>query len=105
MDHDPSNAAVASLLSVASNCPLANSTRHATPKREVRDINANFRVDGRQWVEFRFDGWWEERELSGDSQPQLLQRGRVVDWKDLDLGSPATPIDRPPPSATSLARG
>ena len=44
----------------------------------MRDINANFAHGGWQGGGSRFDGWWEERELSGEAEAVFKQS--IAGW-------------------------
>ena len=64
---------VINLLSVASHCPLATSTRHTQLAKRMRNTHPNFKFGLWGSVTHRLDGWWPERDLSGDAESRFNQ--------------------------------
>lgn len=64
---------VANLLSIAARCPLATSARHVRFAQWMHDVDLQFAVGQWGFARYRFDGWWEERELSAEAEAAFKQ--------------------------------
>ena len=76
---------VANLLSVASRCPLATSARHTRLAKWIRNTHTNFESGLWSSTTFRLDGWWDERDLSGEAECRF--RNTVAGWTGFQFNS------------------
>ena len=76
---------VVNLLSVASRCPLATSARHTRFAKWMGNTHANFASGLWGSSTFRLDGWWDERELSGEAESRF--RRSVAGWAEFQFHS------------------
>ena len=64
---------LAQLLSIAAQCPLATSIRHVRFAKWMHDVQREFAVGGWHSAQYRFDGWWDERDLSVEAEDRFKQ--------------------------------
>ena len=76
---------VTDLLSVASHCPLAISTRHVRVAKWIRDIEPNLTFGSWGGRGYRSEGWWKESDLSGDAEASF--RKAIAGWAAFQFGS------------------
>ena len=92
---------VANLLSIAARCPLATSARHVRFAQWMHDVDRQFAVGQWHFARYRFDGWWEERELSSKAEADFKQL--ITKWPQFQFASESKRIAKLERDALSLA--